>query len=794
MGAIRLYLTPVFAVVCCVSAFACSSADEAEYDCDGEYQTDRVEASEWVRDHTDIEEYRYRSDPAADVVGLELLDADDEELGELIIEGFFGRSAEPRDDENRRVEASFEPSGDGEVLEMSSDALISNEHADEFRTRTRLVRGDVEMTVRSEFQALECYANERPEQDGGHPCAWPVPVFESAFSVPTCGFDLNPGFRGAPNVSTLEYRTGVESDPEVGGLLRTTAGDVATIEAVEPRARVGESEEIEEWLEATGTDAIIGTDAERLATAAYPDPAWMDHVEEHAAACVAEEFEQAGSELETVRQPHHGGPGFSCETDDGRLMGAAAEDVEQIQQPGGGPCGHDCADGCGKPHLRTYDGSSFPFHAAGEFTLSIAEQGASFEIQARVEPAGDLSCRDDVEACQNITVITAVAIEIGGVRIGVYRDEQPHLVVDGEPVERVSGADLAVLPEGASIHQQSPTSFRFDWPGGESLEVEVGEYYLDIHGMLPRERLGQVAGLWGNYTNITSDDFRTRDGKVVEKPLEFDEFYDEFVDSWRIDPAESLFEYDEGEDSSDFTISELPEEQVGLEDLPEELREEARSACSDVTGYPDRNWCVFDVVCMCDDELAHSTQDLGPAQSVTDMDPEAPLTATGDLCIETPENFAYRPAPERACPPTDEPCINVVREKRGVELVADLEVDAVESGVYQSGDELVDEVLEAGTEVDSYLLHLNEVSPVTGRMGGEVLFDGEILGVVATDEGLAGSDGLVGVPDTVYSDKQRAPELEAEEFEILEGADGVGVQFDSADGLTEIRVVTRTSE
>ena len=783
------------ALVSVAALFSCGDDDDEQpltYDCDDELQTNTVDASSWVRDNTDIERYHYASDPVDDIVVLELLDDGGDGLGRLTIEGFFNTASSSGDEaDDRQVTAAFERD-DQTPVEMTTDALVSNDHADEFRTRTLFERDDTQVIVRSDFKALDCYANEEPDA-AGHPCAWPVPTFDAEFSVPSCGFDVDPDFPAAPNLTSVEYRTTVDADPGLGGYLHTSGDRIATFDAVAKGADLRDGDTIAEWLEQTGTDSIIGTEAERLASAAYPDPAWMDHVEEHAATCYAEELEESESELETLRQPHHP-DGFACNLDGAWQMTTSSRDVDSIHQPGGGECPEDCADACGKPHLRTFDGSSFPFHAAGEFTMAKAEAGAPFEIQARVEPGSELSCRDDVDACQKVTLITAIATEIGDTRIGVYRDRDPHLVIDGEPVERIADADLSDLPTGAQIHQINDTTFELGWPGGEGLEIEVGDYFLDLHGLLLPTRYGQIAGLWGNYTNISSDDFKTRDGVILEKPITHDEFYDEFADSWRIDADDSMFDYADGESTDDFALDGYPDGDISIADLPDDLKDEARLACSGVRSQPERDWCIFDVVCMCDDDVAHSTEGLGPHNAVTDMHPTAPLTVTGDLCLGNPEDLTYQEADEPTCPPGDQPCIHVLREQSGVELSDDLTVDAVDPGTYAEDDDLVDETIPAGTEVDSYLLHINQVPEGTGVLVGEALCAEEILGIVAGDDGLTATDDALGNPDEDYDDGNRAPDFETDEFELYSNQDGVRVGFDAEERVKEIRVVTRAAQ
>ena len=784
-----------------VYSAACSSSADGEgaYECDEALQTNTIEASDWVRQHTEISAYHYESDPEGDVIEMQLLDRSGSELGKLTVEGFFGMPSGDLDGEMSPgeqdiVEARFEPADDSEVLEVTSDAIVSNAAANEFRTRTLMERGEERVIVRSDFKAKECYASAPPKEGAeSHPCAWPAPVFNMGYAVPTCGFDVNPSMGAAPNLRALEYRTPGRAASGVGGFLSYHEGMEATLDVMSGGRIQADESTVGQWLEETGVDGIIGTEVEQLFSAAYADPRWMDHVESHAAACEGQGGEGGTDDLAQVQQSRFH-QGFNCESDAGMWQySALGVELETVRQAGGAECDEDCADACGKPHLRTWDGSSFPFHAAGEFILTTAEMGAPYEIQARMEPADDLTCRDDVEACQQVTVITAVAMKVGDARVAIYRDRSPHLYVDGEPVEAADAEALSALPEGGVIHYGSSGRYRIDWPGVEALEVAVRGPYLDLKGILRPERFGQIAGIWGQYTNISGDDFRMRDGEVLEKPFDFDEFYGEFANSWRVGEEESLFDYEEGQGTEDYQMPGLPEVEVSIEDLPEELRHEAEAACSRVSGHPDRNWCIFNVACMCDEELAESLEGLSIHKSLTDAHPVAPVTISGDLCLERPASFEHREAEERSCPPKADPCVHVVRERLGVELSQDLSVDATEVGTYATEEDLQEGVIEAGTKVDSYLIHANEVAEGTGLLRGEALCAEEILGIIATNEGLEDSDGVVGLADGDYDEGDRAPTFSGDEFEILESGSGTRVGFDAEGGITEIRVITKAA-
>lgn len=749
---------------------------DVSYDCRADASTvsNAVAASDWVQSNTQIEGYRYEASRDDDRITLTLLDEARESLGTLEIRKFFGTEGETP----RVVEATFAPP-EGSPIEVESDAVISDEDA--FRTRTDLTRSGTTVTIRSEFKTLDCYANQRPDEGEAHPCAWPASVDSSSITVPTCGFDAAPQLPAAPNLLNLDYRIPVSSDPGVGGLLQTQDETIATFRAVD-EGESRDSQTIQTWLQKSGADAIVGTTAEERLSAAYSDPVWMDHVETHTSRCDAERRQRE------AEQGLASGV-FQCERR--ARQGLEPSDHRTARQGQG--CGESGADCNADPHLRTIDGSSYNFQGAGEYILATAQTGEPFMLQARFEPVS--SCRTNVEACQNVTLATAMATKIGGKRVGVYLNRDPSLWIGGTGVERPSEADLSSLPEGARIHQMKENQFRLGWPSGEVVTVEVREQHLDIHGTFPVARSGQIAGLWGYFNNVPPDDFVTREGRQLQKPLDRDTLYRDFGNSWRIRPDESLFDYQSGKNTRSYTQPSFPQQQASIDDLPENLRKQGEQACSDVEQQPDRRWCILDVACMCDPEVAESTEDLTESEQSTDMRADRPLTAGGAVCLDAPESLQYRAAAEPQCPPAAEPCIHLVREQTGVQLSSKLSVDATTPGTYAASGDLEDETLAAGETVDAYLLHLNEVSEGTGLLEGGAIFSNEIVGVVATKSDLDASDSVVGSSGRSYPSSRMDRGIdwaEGEQFEIGEEGRTLKLKLRSESGLDEMRVLTKS--
>lgn len=88
-------------------------------------------------------------------------------------------------------------------------------------------------------------------------------------------------------------------------------------------------------------------------------------------------------------------------------------------------------------------------------------------------------------------------------------------------------------------------------------------------------------------------------------------------------------------------------------------------------------------------------------------------------------------------------------ERQNVVLDRDILITSVQRSGTQAHFSIEENMLPAGTRVDSYLMHFDpSVSPQSGR--GEVHFERPILGIIAREDHLLATDDILGVPGTSY--------------------------------------------
>jgi hypothetical protein len=223
----------------------------------------------------------------------------------------------------------------------------------------------------------------------------------------------------------------------------------------------------------------------------------------------------------------------------------------------------------GDPHLVSLDGLGYDMQAVGEFVLLRSTAGNPFEVQVRTGAVNAFASE-----------ILSTAITIGD---SVIELNDGGLLVDGVGTVIDPAAGFLVVGDGQVVLGEANgyTTYTIFIPGGDAAVIvtDFGDRY-DVNVSVNPDRAGQFEGLLGNFDGNLTNDFALRDGTILPQPIDFETFYGEYVNDWRISNEESLFFYGEGEDTSTFTDLAFPAAVVNLDDFPADVVAAAMAAAA----------------------------------------------------------------------------------------------------------------------------------------------------------------------------------------------------------------------
>ncbi len=205
----------------------------------------------------------------------------------------------------------------------------------------------------------------------------------------------------------------------------------------------------------------------------------------------------------------------------------------------------------GDPHLISFDQVAFEFQTVGEYDLGFSSDN-HVRVQARHQPWG---------GSPYISVNTAIATRMNGQKVGLYINppagQSPLRIGDlGTRTDvPVAGLDLGA---GFKILKDGASGYRFEYPDGDIMKVEMHGTYINAKIYPVLTRAGTMKGLLGNFDGDLFNEFIKREGGILP-PLTTLALVREYATSWSIPTvADSLFVYDGTETFGGFSNSSFP--------------------------------------------------------------------------------------------------------------------------------------------------------------------------------------------------------------------------------------------
>jgi plastocyanin len=134
-----------------------------------------------------------------------------------------------------------------------------------------------------------------------------------------------------------------------------------------------------------------------------------------------------------------------------------------------------------------------------------------------------------------------------------------------------------------------------------SIEITLTEGQLAISVTLPSELKGLIKGLLGNFDDDKTNEFIAPDGTVLPDNSTDEQIFHNFGEKWRVNEADSIFDYGSESYSTYNDPTFLPSFPVSLDSLSESEQNEITALCGD-----DKN-CQYDYLATGNTALAAAT-------------------------------------------------------------------------------------------------------------------------------------------------------------------------------------------
>ena len=255
----------------------------------------------------------------------------------------------------------------------------------------------------------------------------------------------------------------------------------------------------------------------------------------------------------------------------------------------GSPCGPNCTNSNGDPHMLTVNLYRYDFQAAGEFTLLRSKDG-SLEIQARQEPWG---------TAKSVATNTAIAAKVGSHRVAIYSGAKTLTAkVDGKTVDLTSPMDLG----GGGRISTYTNGFEIDFPDGTKMwTLAVPPWGINAQispsATLRASGVGLLGPVVPGGLGVPALPDGTQLPVAADRHARHDVLYGQYADAWRVTDSTTLFDYDSGKSTATYTIKGYPADTADITaaDLTPAQTSAGEAACGGVTDADLHDECVFDV-------------------------------------------------------------------------------------------------------------------------------------------------------------------------------------------------------
>ncbi len=192
---------------------------------------------------------------------------------------------------------------------------------------------------------------------------------------------------------------------------------------------------------------------------------------------------------------------------------------------GGAMTNCDAAETWGDTHQVTFGGTLYDFQASGDFVEALV--GSNFEVQSRKVSGAP--------TWPNTSVNRSIGTRMGSTRVAVC--DGTRLVVNGTTTSLAPGGMLWI-PAGVTIHRVGSNVYIIRDQAGNTVKVTANSGYTNLDvglGTWPTT----VRGLLGNPNN-NPNLLEARDGTQFTVPLSFNDLYNRYGASWRVNPLASV--------------------------------------------------------------------------------------------------------------------------------------------------------------------------------------------------------------------------------------------------------------